>query len=207
MDKEWKEFLEQKFLIFSKREDIERLRQEILSHFYKFREDYRDSILRWLKETKEAIEKIKEEEKGSKWESTLEGIEKNVEEISDRLNRGVHGELQAVKKGLEHVLEQLRVEIESNLQRIKEESLSQFSSSSEETRTNLWEIRETLKNLNEQLRRIVEEKTLLSERLKEGFEGIKEELGSMIRLSYGDLERRLNALEMRVKALEKIVLP
>lgn len=207
MDKEWKELLEQKFLIFSKREDIERLRQEILSHFFKFREDYRNSILQGLRETKEAIEKLREEGRGSKWESTLEGIEKHVKEISDRLNQEIHSDLQAMKKGLEHVQEQLKGEIESNLQRIKEESLSQFSSSSEETRTNLGEIRETLKNLHEQVRRVAEERSLLSERLKEGFEGIKEELGSMIRFSYGDLERRLNALEMRVKALEKMVLP
>lgn len=207
MDKEWKELLEQKFLIFSKREDIERLRQEILSHFFKFREDYRDSILRWLRETKEAIEKIREEGRGSKWESTLEGIEKHVKEISDRLNHEIPRDLQAMGKGFEQVWEQLKGDLESHLQRIREESLSQFSSSSEETRTNLAEIRDTLKNLNERVRRIDEERTLLSERLKEGFEGIKEELGSMIRFSYGDLERRLNALEMRVKALEKMVLP
>lgn len=207
MDKEWKELLEQKFLIFSKREDIERLRQEILSHFFKFREDYRDSILRWLRETKEAIEKIREEGRGSKWESTLEGIEKHVKEISDRLNHEIPRDLQAMGKGLEQVWEQLKGDLESHLQRIREESLSQFSSSSEETQRNLAEIRDTLKNLNERVRRIEEERTLLSERLKEGFEGIKEELGSMIRFSYGDLERRLNALEMRVKALEKMVLP
>ncbi len=207
MDKEWKELLEQKFLIFSKREDIERLRQEILSHFFKFREDYRDSILRWLRETKEAIEKIGEEGRGSKWESTLEGIEKHVKEISDRLNHEIPRDLQAMGKGFEQVWEQLKGDLESHLQRIREESLSQFSSSSEETQRNLAEIRDTLKNLNERVRRIDEERTLLSERLKEGFEGIKEELGSMIRFSYGDLERRLNALEMRVKALEKMVLP
>lgn len=207
MDKEWKELLEQKFLIFSKREDIERLRQEILSHFFKFREDYRDSILRWLRETKEAIEKIREEGRGSKWESTLEGIEKHVKEISDRLNHEIPRDLQAMGKGFEQVWEQLKGDLESHLQRIREESLSQFSSSSEETQRNLAEIRDTLKNLNERVRRIEEERTLLSERLKEGFEGIKEELGSMIRFSYGDLERRLNALEMRVKALEKMVLP
>lgn len=207
MDKEWKELLEQKFLIFSKREDIERLRQEILSQFFKFREDYKDTILQGLRETKEAIEKIKEEGRGYKWELTLEGIERNVEKISDRLNQEVHRDLQGMKMAFENLLEQFKGEIESNLQRIRDENLSQFSSSSEETRTNLWEIRETLKNLNEQVRNVAEERALLNERLKEGFEGIKEELGSMIRFSYGDLERRLNALEMRVKALEKMVLP
>jgi len=207
MDKEWKELLEQKFLIFSKREDIERLRQEVLSQFFKLREEHRDSILQWLKEMKEAIEKLKEEWRSPNWESAIKGIGKEIEEISNRLNQEIRRELQWVKEGLESTSEHLKEEVASNLQRIKEESLSQISSSAEETRMNLREVRETLKTVEERLNRIAEERAMVSEKLKEGFEAVKEELGAMIRFSYGDLERRLNALEARVKALEKIVLP
>ncbi len=207
MDKEWKELLEQKFLIFSKREDIERLRQEVLSQFFKLREEHRDSILQWLKEMKEAIEKLKEEWRSPNWESAIKGIGKEIEEISNRLNQEIRRELQWVKEGLESTSEHLKEEVASNLQRIKEESLSQISSSAEETRMNLREVREALKTVEERLNRIAEERTMVSEKLKEGFEAVKEELGAMIRFSYGDLERRLNALEARVKALEKIVLP
>jgi len=207
MDKEWKELLEQKFLIFSKREDIERLRQEVLSQFFKLREEHRDSILQWLKEMKEAIEKLKEEWRSPNWESAIKGIGKEIEEISNRLNQEIRRELQWVKEGLESTSEHLKEEVASNLQRIKEESLSQISSSAEETRMNLREVRETLKTVEERLNRIAEERAMVSEKLKKGFEAVKEELGAMIRFSYGDLERRLNALEARVKALEKIVLP
>ncbi len=207
MDREWKELLEQKFLIFSKREDIERLRQEVLSQFFKLREEHRDSILQWVKEIKEAIEKLKEEWRSPNWESAIKGIGKEVEEISNRLNQEIRRELQWVKEGLESVSEHLKGEITSSLQRIKEESWSQISSSSEETRMSLQEIREILKTLEERISRIAEERTMVSEKLKEGFEAVKEELGSMIRFSYGDLERRLNALEARVKALEKMILP
>jgi len=207
MDKEWKEFLEQKFLIFSKREDIERLRQEVLSQFFKLREEQRDSVLQWVKEMKEAIEKLKEEWRGPNWEPAIKGIGKEVEEISNRLNQEIRRELYWVKEGLESVSEHLKGEIASSLQRIKEESGSQISSSAEEIRMNLQEIREVLKTLEERVKRIAEERTMVGEKLKEGFEAIKEELGSMIRFSYGDLERRLNALEARVKALEKMVLP
>jgi methyl-accepting chemotaxis protein len=207
MDREWKELLEQKFLIFSKREDIERLRQEVLSQFFKLREEHRDSFLQWVKEMKEAIEKLKEEWRSPNWESAIKGIGKEVEEISNRLNQEVRRELQWVKEGLEGVSEHLKGEIASSLQRIKEESLSQISSSAKETRMSLQEIREVLKALEERVNRIAEERTMVSEKLKEGFEAVREELGSMIRFSYGDLERRLNALEARVKALEKMVLP
>jgi exonuclease VII large subunit len=207
MDREWKELLEQKFLIFSKREDIERLRQEVLSQFFKLREEHRNSFLQWVKEMKEAIEKLKEEWRSPNWESAIKGIGKEVEEISNRLNQEVRRELQWVKEGFEGVSEHLKGEIASSLQRIKEESLSQISSSAKETRMSLQEIREVLKALEERVNRIAEERTMVSEKLKEGFEAVREELGSMIRFSYGDLERRLNALEARVKALEKMVLP
>jgi hypothetical protein len=35
---------------------------------------------------------------------------------------------------------------------------------------------------------------------------VKDELSSMIKFSFAELERRLNALEARIKVLEKIVL-
>jgi hypothetical protein len=54
---------------------------------------------------------------------------------------------------------------------------------------------------------VSEEIGLLKERIKEGFGEVREELGSMIKFSYADLERRFSALEARVKALEKMVLP
>jgi hypothetical protein len=43
--------------------------------------------------------------------------------------------------------------------------------------------------------------------MREGFIDVKEELGSMMRFSYADLEKRFNALEARIKALEKMVFP
>jgi len=47
----------------------------------------------------------------------------------------------------------------------------------------------------------------LNEKIKEGFNEVKEELGSMIKFSYADLEKRFGTLEARLKALEKLVLP
>jgi polyhydroxyalkanoate synthesis regulator phasin len=64
-----------------------------------------------------------------------------------------------------------------------------------------------MESLIEEIKQVTEEIGLLKERIKEGFSDIREELGSMIKFSYADLERRFTALEARVKALEKIVLP
>jgi polyhydroxyalkanoate synthesis regulator phasin len=54
---------------------------------------------------------------------------------------------------------------------------------------------------------MVEEVAELNGKIKEGFTEVKEELGSMIKFSYADLEKRINALEARIKALEKMVFP
>lgn len=199
MDREWKELLEQKLLIFSKREDIERLRQEVLAHFYKLRAEYMGSILHWLKEMKESIEKLKEEWKTPQWESPLQEFGKEVGEIQRQL-QGMKGEFEIFS-------ERLRSEIGTHLQRIREESVSQIAYSNEGIQKGLQVIQEAIKTMDKQIREAVEEKAILSEKLREGFEGVKEELGSMIRFSYADLEKRLNALEARVKALEKMVLP
>ena len=39
---------------------------------------------------------------------------------------------------------------------------------------------------------------------KENFTEVKEELGSMIKFSYADLDKKIAALEARIKALEKM---
>ncbi len=64
-----------------------------------------------------------------------------------------------------------------------------------------------LEEITDKAHKVTEEIGVLSEKMKEGFAELKEELGSMIKFSFADLEKKLNALEARVKALEKKVLP
>jgi chaperonin cofactor prefoldin len=61
--------------------------------------------------------------------------------------------------------------------------------------------------MDEQMRRLTEEMTTLTGTIRGGFKEIKEELGAMIKFSSADLEKKINALETRIKALEKIVFP
>ena len=57
----------------------------------------------------------------------------------------------------------------------------------------------------EEMKRMGNETSSLHERIKEEFTEIKEELGSMMRFSFADLEKKIIALEARIKALEKMV--
>ena len=59
----------------------------------------------------------------------------------------------------------------------------------------------------DQMKKIDENMVSLEEKIREGFTGVKDELGSMIKFSYSDLEKKMAALEARVKTLEKMVLP
>jgi polyhydroxyalkanoate synthesis regulator phasin len=67
--------------------------------------------------------------------------------------------------------------------------------------------REGIDRFQDQMKKIEENMVTLEEKIREGFTGVKDELGSMIKFSYSDLEKKVAALEARVKALEKMVLP
>jgi len=95
----------------------------------------------------------------------------------------------------------------STLQSIKEEGRTNLAQSQEENRAEFARFGEKVVNLSDQIRKTTEEITALNEKIKEGFNEVKEELGSMIKFSYADLEKRFTTLEARVKALEKMVLP
>jgi hypothetical protein len=64
-----------------------------------------------------------------------------------------------------------------------------------------------MESLGDSMKRVAEEVASVREKMKEGFVEVKEELGSMIKFSYADLEKKFSALEARIKALEKMVFP
>jgi hypothetical protein len=57
------------------------------------------------------------------------------------------------------------------------------------------------------MKKVSEDITSLNGKIGGGFTEVKNELGSMIKFSYSDLEKKFDVLEARVKALEKMVLP
>ena len=135
MDKEIKEYFDQRLLGLATKDDVEKLRQETKANFRQLKEENKANIVEGRQEIQSAFDQLKQI-------------------------------------------------IELYLQQLKE-----------------------LKGFEEDIRQMAGDITELNEKIKEGFTEVKEELGSMIKFSYADLEKKINALEARIKALEKMVFP
>lgn len=195
MDKETREFLEKKFLVLAQKDDVEKLRQESKSNFRQVKEENKTQILEWKEETKRTLEQLRKE-----WAS---GIDPLREEMRERLEK--------FREEIKTTLVQSKTEVLSQLQLVREDGktniASSLASSRQETKVDMDRLKEGLEAIKDKASRVTEEIGTLNEKMKEGFTGVKEELGSMIKFSFADLEKKLNALEARVKALEKKVLP
>jgi len=143
---------------------------------------------------------LKEENKGQAIEWKQE-IKADMEQLIK--GRGIEtGPIQeTMRDGLQRIL----IESESALDQFKlamDSCLRQVPATQ-----SLDGLKEGMDKFQDQMKKVTEDIATLSEKIKEGFTGIKDELGSMIKFSYSDLEKKLAALEARVKALEKMVLP
>jgi len=235
MDKELMEFFEQRLMVFAKRDDVERLRQETSANFRKLKEENKELILGWIegikaemeglrKEGKVDIDPIREDIKEEmkklelKIQSTLlqsiQSIESSLQKMKEETSTAIQQSktevgfnLQMIKEETNTAILQSRQEIASSLQLMREEGRANLAQSGEEAKVELNRLGEGVGNLNDQIRAAIQEITALNEKIKEGFNEVKEELGSMIKFSYADLEKRFGILEARLKALEKLVLP
>ena len=224
MNKELIELFEQRMMIFSKRDDVEKLRQETNANFRKLKEENKELILGWIEGMKAEIEalkregkvmidplrkEIKEEVKNVelKIQSILSQSIQSVESSIHQSKQDIGSNLQTTKDEYNTAILQSRQEMASYLQLIKEERKTDLAQSQEKTSGQLDRLGEKVGNLNDQIRMTIEEIAALDDKLKAGFNEVKEELGSMIKFSYADLEKRFATLEARVKALEKLVLP
>jgi hypothetical protein len=229
------EFFEQRLMVFAKRDDVEKLRQETSANFRKLKEENKELILGWIEGIKAEMEglrkearvdigpireDIKEEMKKLelKIQSTLlqsiQSIESSLQKMKEETSTAIQqsktevgSNLQMIKEETNTAILQSRQEIASSLQLMREEGRANLAQSGEETKAELNRLGEGMGNLNDQIRAAIQEITALNEKIKEGFNEVKEELGSMIKFSYADLEKRFGTLEARLKALEKLVLP
>lgn len=229
------ELFEQSLLVFAKKDDVERMRQETSANFRKLKEENKDLILGWIGEIKAEIEKsrrevkveidpiredMKEEVKRLELKiqsilfQSIQSIESSLQKMKEETNSSIHQSKQEIGSNLQTMREetnatilQSRQEMVSSLQLIREEGGANLTQSQEETRVQLDRLGEKVGDLSHQIRKTIEEIMALNEKSKAGFNEVKEELGSMIKLSYADLERRFSTLEARIKALEKLVLP
>ena len=191
MDKETKEYLERILLGLTTKEDLEKLRQETKSNFRQFREENKNQVLNWRQEVKADFEQLRKEGKV--------GV--------DPIQKALGDEIQKLKIETQSALNQSIQNLESFLQKIKEERETQLVSAEGKTSPDGGGLKEGMESLIEGIKQLTEEMASVKEKMREGFIDVKEELGSMMKFSFADLEKKLNALEARIKALEKMVFP
>jgi len=229
------ELFEQMQLVFAKKDDIEKLRQETNANFRKLKEENKELILGWIEGIKTEMEGLRKGARGD-IEPFQEGIKEEMKKLELKIQSILFQSIQSIESSLLKMQEEARLfiqqsrqELGSSLQTTKDETqaailqsrqemVSYLQSAREEGKINLSQAREETKvdlnrlgegmgNLSGQIRAAIEEIIAFNEKIKEGFNEVKEELGSMIKFSYADLEKRFATLEARVKSLEKLVLP
>jgi hypothetical protein len=185
MDQEIKEYFERKLTGLATKDDVEKLRQETNTNFRRLKEEKKGQVTEWKQEIKADMEQLLKEK----------GIE------TDPIQEIVREELQRIRIESQSALDQLRLAIDSSLRQV------QATPSWEETRSNIDLLREGMNKFQDQMQKLSEDITSLDGKIGGGFTEVKNELGSMIKFSYSDLEKKLSSLEARVKTLEKMVLP
>jgi isopenicillin N synthase-like dioxygenase len=191
MDQEMKEYLDRRLNLLASKDDIEKIRQETNANFRKLKEENKTQATEWKQEIKGDLEQL----------TKSKGLEPDL--IQETMKEG----LMKIRVETQSTIDQLRQTMESSLQRLKETGEVQAFRSKEETKSAVDQLKEGMEKFQGQMKKIGEEMLSLDQEIREGFTGVKDELGSMIKFSYSDLEKKLAALEARVKTLEKMVLP
>ena len=213
MDEKTKEYLDRSLLGLTAKEDLEKLRQEMKSNFRQLKEENKNQILEWRQEVKAAIDLLSGErhvDVGPIREEISQGLQKaelGAQSALNRANEFVTSLLQGIKEEVRANIDRSRQELGSTLQMIRDEKVNNVSDLRREMSADSNRFGESVDGFREEIRKVADEMTVLNQKIKEAFTEVKEELGSMIRFSYADLEKRLTTLEARIKSLEKMVLP
>ena len=191
MDQEMREYLERRLILLATKDDIEKVRQETSANFRKLKEENKSQVAEWRQEIKADLEKVTQDR----------GIE--IGPIQEEMKEG----LMRIRVEFQSAFDQLKQTMDSSLQRLKDAGEVQAFRSKEETKSVMDQWKEEMEKFQSEVKRIGEEMVSINQEIKGGFAGVKDELGSMIKFSYSDLEKKMTALEARVKTLEKMVLP
>jgi len=216
MDQETKEYLDQKHVSLARKEDMEKLRQEMKATFRQWKEENQSDLVGTKKEIKAHLEELRKEWKAEVEairKAWTEGVQRLRQETQSMINQSGHTmdlSFHKVEEDVKTILSQTKQELISNLRLTreggKEDLEASLSSARMETRADFDRLDQRLTKLQEQTQKVTEEFGPLGEKVQAGLTEVKGELSSMIKFSFAELERRLNALEARIKILEKIVL-
>jgi len=211
MDTETKEYLDRKFLGLATRDDLERLRQEIRAGLRKLKEEEKAEALEKEQRTRAGLEDL-----GRRWVSELSVLRQELREGLRRLESAMEPQSPAAGEIIEASFRALTAETGGALDRLqqeltflirsnKEEEAASRNLTVKEARSDLDRLAETFQAVSEQMNRTGVETATLHEKIRGDLAGVKEELGAMMKFSFADLEKRINDLESKIKALEKMV--
>lgn len=213
MDQETKEYLERKLLGLVTKEDLEKWRQETKSNFRQIKEESKNHILEFKEEIKKEMGQLNEEGKVEikglleEFKQDLGKSNLEIRSAMDQSKQTMVTAFQQVHQEVTSAIGQSREEVNFSLRSFREQEMADLTHLIKGNKLSLGQLREETDTLNQEIRQVVAEVTALNEKIKAGFEEVKEELGAMMKFSYADLEKKLNALEARIKALEKMVFP
>lgn len=194
MDKEFLELLEEKLFVFSKRDDLERLRQETNANFRKLKEENRDLILGGIEGIRAEMEELKRE-RGVDLDPLCQEMKKEIKSLESKIQSVLLQSIPPLESSLEKMvgetrptLQQLRQEIEADLQTVKDEIHTALLQSRQEITSDLQLTREEGKsNLlqarseeRENLFRMKEEMKMDFNRLGEGMENLSAQLRTAV---------------------------
>ena len=191
MDQETREYLERMLLGLTTKEDLEKLRQETKSNFRQLKEENKNQVLEWRQEIKADLEQLRKGETGE----------------ADPIRKELRDGIQELKAETQSALGQSIQRIETLLQDLEEEGKTPSFGARPGVSIEVSGLKDGIESLKEGIKEVAEEIVYIKEMMKDGFVEVQTELGSMMRFSYADLERKFNALEARIKALEKMVFP
>jgi gas vesicle protein len=136
---------------------------------------------------------------------SVEGLKQETAAALERSKGELGGSFETVQKEVLEAFHRARKEMGAVLQMIREEMSLDRTLAREETEAKVQQFIEVLDTFQERIGGAADEIARSSERIREGFLEIREELGAMMRFSFADLEKKMAALEARIKALEKMV--
>ena len=211
MDQETKNYLDQRLFVMVKKEDLEKLRQEVKANYRQLREETKTQLLEGFEEIKAGLERTPREEKEER-DSFRTEVRERLEKLSietrpllEQWNQGLVSSLDRLREEVQSIFAHSKLEMNRNLQLIQEEQAKQRTSSREEWKVEIDRMGKGVEEVREQVKRVADEASVLRDKIKEEFTEIKEELASMMKFSFSDLDKKMLALEARIKALEKMV--
>lgn len=222
MDKDVRDYLDQRLLIFTTKDDVEKLRQEMRANLLRFKEETKNQINESLNEIKSGLKdldlKMILEEMGKGFEKWQRDINLNLRSKLDEMDNNI---LQ-LEKDRANIIEQFHKEIDPRFERIKTEIIDiikdevtlfvksikdELSSNTKSTEPLMRDVRKEIEYAQDQVKRISDEIKTFYDNIVNAVKDMRNDISSMLKISYRDFEKRLEELEQRIKAIEKIVFP